>query len=46
MDLVVRETPLDYPGLPSPCAYVLDQVLDPAFFPKRSVPDAWPLTVV
>jgi len=29
--LVVRETPLDYPDLPSDCPYTLSQILDPKF---------------
>jgi hypothetical protein len=33
LDLVVRETPLDYPDLPPTCPYSLSQILDPAFFP-------------
>jgi Domain of unknown function DUF29 len=31
LDLVVRETPLDYPELPQACAYTLDQLFDPEF---------------
>lgn len=29
--LVVRETPLDYPDLPSDCPYAIAQILDPHF---------------
>ena len=29
--LVVRETPLDYPDLPSDCPYTVSQILDPEF---------------
>ncbi len=29
--LVVRETPLDYPDLPSDCPYAIAQILDPQF---------------
>lgn len=29
--LVVRETPLDYPDLPSECPYAIAQILDPQF---------------
>jgi Domain of unknown function DUF29 len=31
LDLVVRETPLDYPDLPANCPYSLDQLFDPEF---------------
>ena len=31
--LVVQETPLDYGGLPENCLYLLEQILDDAFFP-------------
>ena len=31
LDLVVRETPLDYPELPQACAYTLAQLFDPEF---------------
>jgi hypothetical protein len=31
--LVVKETPLDYPELPTTCPYGGDQILDPAFLP-------------
>jgi hypothetical protein len=31
LSLVVRETPLDYPDLPSDCPYTLSQILDPKF---------------
>ncbi len=31
LDLVVRETPLDYPDLPETCAYSIDQLFDPDF---------------
>lgn len=31
--LVVQETPLDYGDLPENCLYLLDQILDDAFFP-------------
>ncbi|MCY7278703.1 MAG: DUF29 domain-containing protein [Phormidesmis sp. CAN_BIN44] len=31
LDLVVRETPLDYPDLPEDCPYTLDQLFDPDF---------------
>ncbi|WP_242016627.1 DUF29 domain-containing protein [Pseudanabaena cinerea] len=31
MALVVRETPLDYPDLPSDCPYAIAQILDPQF---------------
>ena len=27
--LIVRETPLDYPDLPSDCPYTVSQILDP-----------------
>ena len=31
LSLVVRETPLDYPDLPSDCTYAIAQILDPLF---------------
>jgi Domain of unknown function DUF29 len=31
LDLVVRETPLDYPDLPTNCPYTSDQLFDPDF---------------
>ncbi len=31
--LVVQETPLDYGDLPERCSYLLEQILDDAFFP-------------
>ena len=31
LSLVVRETPLDYPDLPSDCPYAITQILDPQF---------------
>jgi predicted nucleic acid-binding Zn-ribbon protein len=31
LDLVVRETPLDYPDLPANCPYSPDQLFDPDF---------------
>ena len=31
--LVVQETPLDYGDLPENCLYLLEQILDDAFFP-------------
>lgn len=31
LDLVVRETHLDYPELPQACAYTVDQLFDPEF---------------
>jgi Domain of unknown function DUF29 len=31
LDLVVRETPLDYPDLPTNCPYTVDQLFDPDF---------------
>jgi Domain of unknown function DUF29 len=31
LDLVVRETPLDYPDLPENCPYTLDQLFDADF---------------
>lgn len=31
LDLVVRETPLDYPDLPTDCPYTLIQIFDPDF---------------
>jgi predicted nucleic acid-binding Zn-ribbon protein len=31
LDLVVRETPLDYPDLPTNCPYSPDQLFDPDF---------------
>ena len=31
LDLVVRETPLDYPDLPVDCAYSLEEIFDPNF---------------
>ena len=31
LSLVVRETPLDYPDLPSDCPYTVKQILDPKF---------------
>ncbi len=31
LSLVVRETPLDYPDLPSDCPYTVNQILDPKF---------------
>ena len=31
LSLVVRETPLDYPDLPSDCPYAIGQILDPQF---------------
>jgi len=31
LSLVVRETPLDYPDLPSDCPYSVTQILDPKF---------------
>jgi Domain of unknown function DUF29 len=31
LSLVVRETPLDYPDLPSDCPYAIAQILDPQF---------------
>jgi len=31
LSLVVRETPLDYPDLPSDCPYSVNQILDPKF---------------
>jgi len=31
LSLVVRETPLDYPDLPSDCPYSVKQILDPKF---------------
>jgi hypothetical protein len=33
LDLVVRETSLDYPDLPSVCPYTPEQILDGAFLP-------------
>jgi hypothetical protein len=31
LSLVVRETPLDYPDLPSDCPFAIAQILDPQF---------------
>ncbi len=31
LDLVVLETPLDYPDLPGNCIYTADQIFDPGF---------------
>ncbi len=31
LDLVVRETPLNYPDLPANCSYTLEQLIDPDF---------------
>jgi hypothetical protein len=31
LDLVVRETPLDYPDLPTKCIYTIEQLVDPDF---------------
>ena len=31
LDLVVRETPLDYPDLPEDCPYTINQLFDPDF---------------
>ena len=31
LDLVVRETPLDYPDLPTDCPYTAKQIFDPDF---------------
>jgi Domain of unknown function DUF29 len=31
LDLVVRETPLDYPELPTDCPYTPEQIFDPGF---------------
>lgn len=31
LDLVVRETPLDYPDLPTDCPYTSQQIFDPDF---------------
>ncbi|WP_017298024.1 DUF29 domain-containing protein [Nodosilinea nodulosa] len=31
LDLVVRETPLDYPDLPTDCPYTAQQIFDPDF---------------
>jgi hypothetical protein len=31
MDLVVKETPLDYRDLPKDCPYTLEQIFDLAF---------------
>lgn len=31
LDLVVLETPLDYPDLPAQCIYTADQIFDPEF---------------
>lgn len=31
LDLVVRETPLDYQDLPKNCTYILEQLFDPDF---------------
>jgi Domain of unknown function DUF29 len=31
LDLVVRETPLDYPDLPTNCIYTVEQLIDPDF---------------
>jgi hypothetical protein len=31
LSLIVRETPLDYPNLPSDCPYAIAQILDPQF---------------
>lgn len=31
LDLVVRETPLDYPDLPVNCVYTVEQLIDPDF---------------
>jgi hypothetical protein len=31
LDLVVRETPLDYPDLPAACPYAEEQIFDPKF---------------
>ncbi|MFQ4134980.1 DUF29 domain-containing protein [Nodosilinea sp. PGN35] len=31
LDLVVRETPLDYPDLPTDCPYTLKQIFEPDF---------------
>jgi hypothetical protein len=31
LDLVVRETPLDYPDLPENCTYIPEQIFDPNF---------------
>jgi hypothetical protein len=31
LDLVVRETPLDYPSLPETCPYTSDRLFDPDF---------------
>ena len=31
LSLVVRETPFDYPDLPSDCPYAIAQILDPQF---------------
>lgn len=31
LDLVVRETPLDYPNLPPDCPYTVEQLFDPDF---------------
>ena len=36
LDLVVRETPLDYPDLPETCPYSADQILDATFFPGET----------
>jgi hypothetical protein len=36
LSLVVRETPLDYPDLPSDCPYSVTQILDPKF-PEQSL---------
>jgi Domain of unknown function DUF29 len=33
LDLVIRETPLEYQNLPETCSYVIDQVLSDSFFP-------------
>jgi hypothetical protein len=34
VDLVVRETPLDYPDLPAQCPYEISSLLDIDFFPE------------
>lgn len=36
IDLVVRETPLNYADLPDTCPYVPEQILDPEFLPDAS----------
>lgn len=35
LDLVVRETPLDYSDLPETCPYKPDQILDNTFLPSQ-----------